>query len=81
MNALGTLTEEYVRLGLSHDDAEEEAKREIRLTTGDPYFGRSDEELEAMRTLDADYALALREAAGVSDEFPSGEFAVPGFNC
>lgn len=81
MNELGVLTEEYTRLGFSPAAAEEEARREIRLTTGDPYFGRTDDELAEMRRVEADALELVRRSAGITDEFPAGEFAVPGFNC
>lgn len=68
-------------LGYSAEDAHEEACREVRLTTGDPYFGRSEEELAEMDREAAEAYGALRESAGACEEFPAGEFAVPGFNC
>jgi hypothetical protein len=75
------LVKEYRAAGFGEDDAREEAAREVRLTTGDRYFGRSPEEVAAMDSADAaEYALAAR-TAGVCDEFPAGEFAVAGFNC
>ncbi len=74
------LVANYVRSGFAAKDAREEAAREIRLTTGDVYFGRSAEEVaEIDAGFDAEYQHA-RRTAGVCDEFPAGEFAVPGFN-
>lgn len=75
------LTAEYRAKGFTAEQAHEEAAREIRLTVGDPYLYRTDEELAEMRRIEAEAYEALREAAGVCDEFPAGEFAVPGFNC
>lgn len=68
-------------LGYSDEDATEEAARTVRLTTGDIYFGRSDEEIAEMHRQEAEMYAAVRDSAGVCDEFPAGEFAVPGYNC
>lgn len=76
-----TLIEQYRAAGFDEDDAREEAAREVRLTTGDIYFGRSDEEVGEMRRQEAEMYAAVRDSAGVCDEFPAGEFAVPGYNC
>ena len=70
-----------IAMGLSPEDAEYEAQRAYRLTTGDCYAFRTDEELEEMRRVEADQIQLARQTAGVCDEFPMGEFAVPGFNC
>lgn len=74
------LTAEYEALGFAPAAAREEAAREIRMTTGDPYAYRTEEELEAMYAEDATAYQALAESAGVCEEFPAGEFAVQGFN-
>ena len=82
------LMREYVRIievlvaqGFSLEEAEAEAAREIRMTTGDIYFGRSEEEIAEMDRIDAEFYADLARSAGVTDEFPSGEFAIPGYNC
>lgn len=75
------LVTEYRAMGWSEADAREEAAREVRLTTGDIYFGRSGEELTEMRRQEAEMYAAVRASAGVCDEFPNGEFAVRGYNC
>lgn len=75
------LIQEYVAAGFEPEAAREEAAREVRLTTGDIYFGRSDEEIEEMRRQEAEMYAAVAASAGVCDEFPAGEFAVPGYNC
>lgn len=67
-------------LGFSPDDAAAEAARTIRLTTGDCYFGRTDDELAEMARVEADGWAHARRTAGVCEEFPAGEFAVAGFN-
>lgn len=66
---------QYVAAGFGPDDAREEAAREVRLTTGDIYFGRSEEEVEEMRLDEAEMYAEARRGAGVCDEFPAGEFA------
>jgi len=75
------LVTEYRAMGYSEADAREEAAREVRLTTGDIYFGRSPEELEEMQRSEAEMYEAVRRSAGACDEFPNGEFAVAGYNC
>lgn len=75
------LVAEYEAAGFAAGAAREEAAREVRLTTDNPYFGRSEDELAEMEQIEAEqYAQAAR-TAGVCDEFPAGEFAVPGYNC
>lgn len=59
----------------------EDERREYRMTTGDPYFGRTEAELDAMYEDELAIRRGYEEAAGVCEEFPNGEFAVPGFNC
>jgi hypothetical protein len=81
VTALEKLTQQYVDLGYTEADADYNARRELRMTEGDPYAYRTDEELEEMRRLDAEAAQTVRDAAGVCDEFPVGEFPVPGYNC
>lgn len=75
------LVTEYRSMGYGEADAREEAAREVRLTTGDIYFGRSDDEVVEMRRSEAEMYDAVRSSAGVCDEFPNGEFAVAGYNC
>lgn len=67
--------------GFSAEAAHEEACREVRLTTGDIYFGRTVEERDEMERQEAEMYAAVRDSAGCSEEFPAGEFAVAGFNC
>lgn len=75
------LVAEYEAAGFAGEAAREEAAREVRLTTGNPYFGRDADEVAAMQQVEAEaYAHAAR-TAGVCDEFPAGEFAVAGYNC
>lgn len=71
----------YIAAGCTPDAAREEAAREIRMTTGDIYFGRSDEELDEMHRQENELYAAAARTAGVCEEFPNGEFAVAGFNC
>lgn len=66
--------------GFGADEAHEEACREIRLTTGDIYFGRDEDEIAEMRQQEAEMYAAVADSAGVCEEFPSGEFAVAGYN-
>lgn len=75
------ITAAYVVQGFAPEDAREEAAREVRLTTGDIYFGRAPEEIAEMRRQEAEMYAYVADQAGVCDEFPMGEFAVPGFNC
>lgn len=75
------LIDEYLKAGFSREDAREEAAREVRLTTGDIYFGRSADEIAEMKRQEAEMYAAVRDSAGVCEEFPNGEFAVPGYNC
>lgn len=75
-----TLIQEYRAAGFDEGAAREEAAREVRMTTGDIYFGRSDEEIVEMRRQEAEMYAVVAESAGVSEEFPAGEFAVAGFN-
>lgn len=75
------LVTEYRAAGFDEDDAREEAAREVRLTTGDIYFGRSADEIAEMNRQEAEMYAAVADSAGISDEFPGGEFAVPGYNC
>jgi hypothetical protein len=81
LTALKPLIVANMAAGLSRSQAIEEAAREARMTSGDPYAFRSQRELEEMERLDAEAAQTVRDAAGVCEEFPGGEFAVPGFNC
>lgn len=74
------IVEQLKAAGFSADEAHEEACREVRLTTGDIYFGRDDDEIEEMHREDAEWYEAIRDSAGVCEEFPAGEFAVAGYN-
>lgn len=69
------LIEEYRQAGFSTDDAREEAAREVRMTTGDIYFGRSPKELAEMKRQELEMYAYAASCAGVSEEFPAGEFA------
>lgn len=81
METFEALVQENRAAGLSDEEARFEAGRYIRLTTGDPYAHRTDEELAEMRAVEFEQIEQARRTAGISDEFPSGEFAVAGFNC
>ena len=75
-----SLVEQYRAAGFTEAQAFAEAAREVRLTTGEIEFGRSEEELTEIRASYAELVGAVRESAGVSEEFPAGEFAIEGFN-
>lgn len=59
----------------------DEYAQRIRLTTGNYRFGRTEEELVEIDRLDAEFHQGIRDSAGICEEFPAGEFAIPGFNC
>lgn len=75
------LMHQYDGMDMTEDQKRGEAARQLRMRGTDPYAYRTEAELEAMRADDAGHLEALRALAGVSEEFPNGEFPVPGFNC
>lgn len=81
LTALKPLIVQYMLSGFSREQAIGEAAREARMTSGDCYAFRTEAELDAMYEVEADQVELARQTAGVCEEFPMGEFPVPGFNC